>query len=734
MRFSQTTSQLLYAASIFSGAFLLFWVQPLFARFALPLLGGSPSVWTTSVLFFQGILLAGYLYVHLSTSWLAGRSQYRLHLMLLLASFAVLPIAIPDSWVPVLHAPVTTYLGLMSITVGLPFFVVATTAPLLQVWFHRALPSRSPYHLYAASNAGGLIALVAYPILLETTLGARLQSQVWTACYVLLVVAIAVLGRAANPSVAIESRPAETLSASATPTTRRQHARWFLFAFVPSALLLAVTAHISTDVAATPLLWVLPLALYLLTFVLAFAERQWLKLKWMLALEVWVFIGLGVYFSTHILLIAFALHLLALFVICMVCHQMLAASRPPPDALTRFYLWLSAGGFAGGVFAALIAPQVFNSVLEYPLLLCVAAFLRPNLDHEPAHSWRADVLLPAIIAVAIIVPALIEAWVLRDVQTEPAWVYLGLISLALFAFRTRRIRFGICFSIWLLLAPLFTVSLQPTLLKARSFFGVYTVENDTVMPIRLLFHGTTIHGAQPLNPGSELDQLTYYSPHGPMGQFFRAFADEKPEARVVAVGLGTGTIACHIAPDMSLVLVEIDPLVVEIASDPRNFGYLQACADHIEVVVDDGRLAIAGLADDSVDAIVLDAFSSDAIPVHLLTLEAIELYFQKLTVDGYLLVHTSNRFVDLNPVLREAGRQLGIEVAFQDHDPNTEATSGGAFESSWVMLYRARPDGRTPQSIANDRWWARDEIERIRPWTDDYADVFSRLVWKHMLR
>jgi hypothetical protein len=729
---------LAFSLVIFLGAFLLFWVQPLFTKLALPLLGGAPSVWTTSVLFFQAVLLLGYFYVHLSSKFWTGKGQLIVHSVLLLLAFYFLPLEIPKNWVPGVDTPVLDYLLLMTASVGLPFFVVSTTAPLLQRWYFQTNSSGSenPYHLYAASNAGGLLALLSFPILIEPSIGLVHQSVSWMIGLIGLAIfsislRIYSIARTAKKShmVKVNFQTEERLFSN--QITWRQRLSWVSLTFVPSALLLAVTLHLSTDIAATPFLWVIPLALYLTSFIIAFARRKLISHSLALNLQVWFLIGLAIYFSIDEVAWLLLLHLGGLFVTSVVCHQKLADESPDPRDLTEFYMWISVGGFFGGVFSALIAPAIFNSVLEYPLLIILASFLRPKaiLARKSDHTF--DVVFPLMLLGFFFVPELFHV-LSFDVD---GWMfeifYYGVIAFTLYSFRNRNIRFALGLCVVVGVSQIFSMLSVPTEFAGRSFFGVYTVEQDPYQRVKLLYHGTTVHGAQPTLKGYEKEPLTYYSVIGPLGQYFHYLKNTKPEAKISAVGLGIGTLACHLSPGMELNFIEIDPMVVDIATDNNLFSYLDECGNNIEITIGDGRIKLSEYPDRSLDVIVMDAFSSDAIPIHLMTKEAIQMYSQKLTKDGHLLLHISNRFIDLRPVIGQLIKELNLYGLIQEHTPPKKYMDRGVYESSWVVIGKTR-DSLNPLVLSN-RWQTYESGGNVKVWTDDYSDVFSYVIWPKLL-
>jgi hypothetical protein len=506
----------------------------------------------------------------------------------------------------------------------------------------------------------------------------------------------------------------------------RLRLRWLALAAVPSALLLAVTAHITTDLAAVPLLWVIPLALYLLTFVLTFARRPWLAHGWMVRAQPFLLIPLALLFSGNLAFwLALPLHLGAFFVSAMVCHGELARTRPAAAHLTEFYLWLAAGGMLGGMLAALVAPLLFEGVWEYPLALAAACLLRPRLASGPGRR-ALDLLLPLAVLTLVLLQARWRALGLPDLG--PTAVLLVPAALLLYAMATRPLRLGLGMAA-ALAATLFARDGGEIALRARSFFGVYTVKQDPA-GFHVLVHGTTIHGAQQVDPARRREPLTYYLADGPLGQLF-ASQIGRAARTVGAVGLGVGTVACYRRPGQRWTFYEIDPLIERIARDPSLFHYLADCAPEVAVVLGDARLSLQAAPAGSFDLLILDAFSSDAIPVHLLTVEALALYLDKLAAGGVIALHISNRNLDLAPVVAALVRAAGAVAWQQTHRPAAPpGVAAPAYRnlSSWIVIAR-QPEDLAP--LAADARWSRLEGGAgERPWSDGFSDIVGALRWR----
>ncbi|MFQ5958056.1 MAG: spermidine synthase [Alphaproteobacteria bacterium] len=723
----------LYAATLFLSALLLFSVQPMFTKMVLPLLGGSPGVWNTAMVFFQAALLAGYAYAHVTTRLFGLRRQTWLHLGVLAVAFAVLPVTVAAGWTPPTEAaPIAWLIALFTVSVGLPFFAVSATAPLLQKWFadtdHSA--ARDPYFLYGASNLGSILALLGYPVIVEPLLSGRAQSLAWSWGYGLLVVLIAAcaLSLRRNGDVGAEDRAAGARAEDAVDWRRRLH--WLALAFAPSSLLLAVTAHITADVAAAPLLWVIPLTLYLLTFVLIFSRRPLLRHAWMVKLQPFVVLPLALFFPWNLTIwVVLPLHVLAFFVTAMVCHGELARRRPATSHLTEFYLWMSIGGVLGGVFNALIAPSVFDAVYEYPIAIALACLLRPRLDGGGGGRFArwTDLVAPALI-LAIVVPTLGRGLRPSDIGLAATVLLYVTIGLLMYGCRLRPLRFGLAMAAVLAATAVMPGALD-VLARERSFFGVYRVKSDEGGRFNVLVNGTTVHGAQNTDPALRREPLTYYHRGGPLGQLFAALDGTRALARVGAVGLGTGAAACYRKPGESWTFYEIDPTVARLARDTRFFHYLADCAPEAEVVFGDARLSLARAPDRHFDLLILDAFSSDAIPAHLLTREALALYMAKLAPGGIVMFHISNRNLELAPVLENLIADAGLAGRIQRDRRDADDENGETYKrhSTWVAI------ARKPEDLAmlegDSRWQQVAPHPGAGVWTDDFSNIFGALKW-----
>ncbi len=777
----------LYAIAIFVSAALLFAVQPIVGRLVVPHLGGSPAVWNTCMVFFQAALLAGYLYAHIVSQRLSRTAQLGLHAIVLIAAGLTLPIALRTlGAVPTDRSPVLWLIGTLVLSVGAPFLVLATTGPLLQRWFASTdhPGARDPYFLYAASNAGSFVALLGYPLAVEPALKLREQTAAWSVAFwlfAILAIGCGVLGltrgRAAGPQAA-GTAPAPGRSADPIPlVTPVNRLRWVLLAAVPSSLMLAVTQYFTTDIASIPLLWVVPLAIYLLTYILAFSKRQILPARSVARIVPIIAVGLTLTFlieARRPASVLIALHLLGLFFMALLCHQRLAESRPPAARLTEFYLLLAVGGVLGGAFNSLVAPFLFDAVVEYPLGVVATCLFLPA--RAPARGRVRDRIL--LVALAGVGTAAYVAGVrvgFADALNRAPQAMLGLLFgvplLGVYLLARWPARFAAALAVLLGMAVFYPVSIGRVLYTERTFFGVYRVAVSDTRDRIQLFHGTTIHGSQSYQRVSATGVLkpqTYYHPTGPIGRVFEAYREGPRLARVGLLGLGVGSLAAYARPGDRFTFFEIDPEVVRIAQKSRYFGFLSAAAGRYDVTLGDGRRSLERVPDGEFGLLVLDAFSSDAIPTHLITREAVELYRHKVAPDGLIAFHISNRYLDLRPVLAGIAHELGL-VAYVCNDdfpgpqdraiirlgqqlerrqnegaPREELEAiaeqinaimgevvqlrNEAKESSlWVVLTGA-PANFEP--LAHRPEWVRLEHHAEDPhWTDDYSNILGVFRW-----
>lgn len=730
----------LFGAVAFVSALLLFLVQPMAGKMILPRFGGTPAVWNTCLVFFQALLLVGYAYTHLACSLLRAKQQVVLHVAVLLTPLIVLPIAFSDTAVPPTQTDPTGWLLMqLLLSVGLPFFAVATTSPLIQMWLHQTdLPgARDPYFLYSISNAGSLAALLGYPILVEPWLPLDQQSFWWSVLYVMLVFMIAGSAlpvwrsslRSATLDAKDESRDEQEIQAISG--LRRAH--WVALALVPSSLMMGVTTHITTDLAAVPLLWVLPLSIYLLTFIFTFARKPVIPHEWILRL-----------FHVSILPLAFMVYarffdrewvaipvqLCGFFVIAMMCHGELARSRPNAKFLTEFYLWVSVGGLLGGCINALAAPVIFNSVIEYPLMLVAACMIAPPLGtaiNQP-RIVIGDLWWPCLVAViAACLIALMDSVRLPS-QIEIV-IKIGIPATICLCFRKRPLRFAVGFAVILMASAYHASQRQGRQIFAdRGFFGVNRVTIDSTNHFHQLINGRTVHGRQIFIPDPINEPLSYYHTSGPLGDIFRSFESSSPNRPLAVVGLGIGATACYVAPEQSVTFFEIDPSVRDIAQDEDLFTHLRDCGGEYEIVMGDARIQLSRVANDSFGMIVIDAFSSDSIPTHLITREAVEMYMSKLHDDGLLVLHISNKYLRLQPLLASLARELELTaISRRDGISDDPERVRGKSSSHYVVLARRESDLGALTKDPN--WRSLRGESSVRIWTDDYSNLLSLFAW-----
>jgi hypothetical protein len=726
----------LFAATLFLTSGLLFAVEPLVAKGLLPALGGGAVVWTTSVAFFQVALVVGYLYAHLLSARLPARRGAVVHVALLAAIAWLFPLGPLGSWAPPPGHQALWLFARLTVTVGPPFVLLAATAPLLQAWLASTGHghARDPYFLYAASNTGSLVALCAYPVVIEPLVGLARQRHLWSGG---LGLAVAFVGACAistarqlSPAAARAPLPPAEPPRDAGDAGRprwRERVRWLVLAVVPSSLLLSVTTYVTTDILALPLLWVIPLALYLVTFILAFSRRQLLSPRRMLWLQPLLLVPLAAeMFVTTAggALVLIPVHLATFFVTALCCHQTLAQSRPTAARSTEFYLWIAFGGALGGLFNVFLAPVLFRSVVEYPLGFVAAALLRPAPAADGPGQRRRDLALPLTLA-ALLIGGI---WVLRRAaggmspraESVALAVLLAGAGCAVYAFRGRPRRFGLGLAAMMASGTLYVQGAAHLVLEARSFYAVHKVVQIGPSMLKLA-NGNTMHGAQDLTPARRGEPLTYYSRGGPIGDVMKALAGEPRRRRVGLIGLGVGTLAAYVAPDEHWTFFEIDPAIVDIARDRGLFTYLRDARGQVDVVLGDGRLSLAGVPDGTFGLLVLDAFSSDAVPAHLLTREALAVYTRKLAPGGLLAFHLSNEYLALVPVVAGAAAAEGLVGLTRLGGVTPAESAAGICSSAWVVLARAAPD---LEVLSHDARW-RPLPRGGQGWSDDASSLWS---------
>lgn len=670
----------LFACTIFLSAFLLFQVQPMIGKMILPWFGGSAAVWSTCMLFFQLVLFLGYLYAHLLTRYLKPRQQSICHIGLLLASLALLPIAPGGMWKPDGgDDPTLLIAGLMTACIGLPYFLLSSTGPLVQAWFAREKAGTVPYRLFALSNFGSMLGLLSYPLLFEPWLPLPSMAGVWSIAYGCFVLAC---GALAARYLRGQAAPA-IVRADGPPPRRGLYAWWLMLAALPAVLLMGITSHLTQDIAPVPMLWVLPLVIYLATFILCFEGRGWYRRGWTMPLMIVTVLGMFIFAakpqlgSDHMPAVVL-LFSVGLFACCMVCHGELSKIKPSTGYLTSYYLMISAGGALGGIFVALVAPRVFDD--HYELVMALFAVLviawlliyRDPVTADHAASYRRPWRKSASVAVAVVA----------------VFIGLRLASMDIYDH------------------------------KWRNFYGIVKVReggsgNDR---IRLMLHGTILHGFQFLDPARQRVATTYYGQQSGVGQAFQA-TQHRATRRVGVVGLGTGTIATYCRPGDQYRFYEINPVVINAAQ--TKFNYLSACPG-ASMAEGDARLTLEREAANGYDVLVVDAFSSDAIPVHLLTREAFALYFKHLKPGGILAVHTTNKHLDLEPVVRMAADRYGKETLNIASPSNIDI---GIYRTTWVLV--AAPGPGSPLASLRRLGRPANAGPTLKPWTDDYSSIID---------
>lgn len=723
----------LFVATVVSGSFLLFVTQPLVARMALPRVGGAPAVWNSAMLVYQALLLGGYAYAHY-LGQLRPRLQAGLHLALFALAALWLPIGLIDAVPPGDRSTAFWVPWFLIASIGPLFFIISAQAPLMQRWYALETRRGEPWALYAASNLGSFAGLISYPLIVEPLLTLKQQSQLWTGGYALLV-ALVVGCALTIPAHVVEKKP-ERLS---PPAGTKRVLHWIVLAAVPSGLMLSTTTHLTTDIVAIPLLWVVPLALYLLSFVVAFANRRGTTefITQLSPLIILIAGGLAFADGSQRPIFSATLGLSLLFVIAVTLHGALYRLRPEPDRLTGFYLSMALGGVIGGALVAIAAPLVFDWAYEHPLLILAAAFLLP-LDNYFAFIERIwarpkarGVLTLAIPSVVLLLSLAGDRKVWPDV---PDWANVAapaLIGLIAVFSIGRRSAYAACLvALMLSYGGWSTLKLSLEDVRTRSYFGIYTVSTRPGGSARVLTHGTTVHGVQSLRPGMEIQPTSYYTTMSGVGlALAHAQPLYGPAARIGVIGLGTGTLACYRMPGQSWTFFEIDPAIVRIARDPKRFTFLARCAPDARILLGDARLTLAQQPPQSFDMIAVDAFSSDAVPMHLLTREALEVYGRALQPKGMLLMHISNRYLDLEPVLDAGARAGGWHARIRRYSPElTERLVEESHPSVWVALSRD-PEalGRMAEMTDPEGWQALERRPGFAGWTDDYASILPLL-------
>ncbi|MDB4944842.1 MAG: hypothetical protein JWP97_4376 [Labilithrix sp.] len=750
-----------FAVTLFVSATLLFTCQPMVGRMIVPLLGGAPAVWILCSLCFQALVLGGYFYAHVVGSRFAVRTQVLLQLVLIAAAFLVLPISVDEALLQSLTER-SRSLGLLATllrAVGLPFFVLSTTSPLLQRWYAE-LGETDPYHLYAASNAGSMVALLGYPFLIEPFVALRQQSRLLSvafAGYTILVVVCAVSALRRKHPPAVEAAPApagltisedigaEDPPASASGTDRvvfaenrsvwRDRLVWLMLAFVPSSLLMGATEFITADLASVPLLWVVPLALYLASFIVVFAKRQVVSQESASRALALIAAIVAVSKVAELPGPAWAivlLHLVFLFVASVVCHRAFAVRRPHHTRLTEFYLVMSIGGVLGGAFNGLVAPVLFNDLLEYPIAIALALLARIAVDKVDAKStWQRDVACGLGLAAVTFALVKVQDRFPANLKLALLWMYVAPVLFA-FMWSRRPVRYAVAIGGILLVSTAHGGLTGNTIYRTRDFFGVLKVRRDPGNEYLLLLSGSTLHGAQSLDPAKQHLPLTYYYPTGPAGDVLGPLPDASnpgpPSSRRVGViGLGVGSLAAYARPSEAWTFFELNPSDVDIAQ--QRFSYLSGmpAGSTVAMEVGDARLRLREGASQRFDVLVLDAFSSDAIPVHLMTREALVIYRRALAPGGILMAHISNRHVLLEPILAALANDAHLlAIGREELNVPVEELRQQKAGSHWVCLGDSQ-EALDRVAATNPGWKKLVAPTSQKVWTDDFANVLAAM-------
>jgi SAM-dependent methyltransferase len=744
----QKSGHIGFVITILTGSFLLFLVQPMVARMALPKLGGAPAVWNSAMLVYQALLLAGYAYAH-RLSKEAPKRQAAIHLVVLLAAAIWLPIGLAAIAIPADGSPIFWVPWLLVASIGPLFFAVAAQAPLMQRWFGLAGNKGEPYALYAASNIGSFAGLIAYPLLVEPFMPIIEQTWLWSGLYALLFLLVATcsikIWRARNQVV----EQAATDTGQRTIIDWKTRAYWIALAAVPSGLMLSTTAHLTTDLIAMPLLWVIPLGLYLLSFSVAFADNRLLanvfskvapSIVLLAGATAFAFFGNAVVYS----LIS---TVLLLFSVAVALHTEMYRTRPDASQLTDFYLMMSIGGVIGGLFCAIVAPLIFDWTWEHPILIFAAALLLPQFrlirlsgdeDAGEESPVRATVML-GIIALAVgigsgIMDPVGNGWAKMAVTAV-------MIGVGVFAIGNRLGYALVVAGIMMANGGYFNLMQSASDVRWRSYFGTYTVNTDSNGKFRWLLHGTTLHGIQNLTKPTL--PISYYGQHSGVGLAFgKAEALYGTSASIGVVGLGSGTLACYAKPGQTWHFFEIDPLMVDIAKQKKIFSFMDRCAPKSPVHLGDARLTLAQQPAQSLDLLAIDAFSSDSIPLHLLTKEAFDVYRRVLKPNGLLVVHISNRHVDLKPVLAAEAKAGKWMLAQRNDNPPDGDNESGERSSKWIAMSSdsamlAKLTGPLVQKASKtykpEEWVMLEPSDKAKRWTDNYASVLPHLsIWENI--
>ncbi|MFK7770316.1 MAG: hypothetical protein AB8B55_24105 [Mariniblastus sp.] len=762
---------IVFSLTLLVSSFLLFLVQPMIGRMLLPSLGGTPAVWNGCVLFFQAILLAGYAWAHYGPPRLGMRNHLFVHLGLLAIVCFLLPMQLVEDWaVPVNSNPMGWLIGQLAICVGLPFFVISSSAPLLQRWFSASGKDGNtdePWFLYAISNTGSLVALISYPFLFERYMGLTSQGWFWTGGFMLLAIMFICCACYTLRNAGSKLLDRAETQKQAVPLVWKKRLLYIVLAAIPSSLMLGVTTVVSTDVGSFPLMWSIPLALYLLTFVFVFAKRTLISHN----LLIRVLPGLLLLMPLIALMdpgqnpiVMISIHFTMFFAVAMVCHGELSRLRPPVNQLTEFYLMMSIGGVLGGAINSLVAPFLFNGILEYPLMLIAACLVLPSRKSLPSNenteqntadnsvrwNWESITQIVGIRPILVAV-TLGFSWILVESMELPTLARIvigyGIPAVICLGMVEAPKRFAIGYAMLALACPSI-MDIRDVISKQRGFFGVNEVALIEEGKFRVLVNGRTLHGMQRTDQTTDPDPLTYYHEEGPIGDVFRLFGSEK--TKIAAVGLGVGSLAAYATADQEFDFFEIDPVVCQIANDQRYFTYLSSAANKgadIEIILGDARIqldsirknftapktespfrSVAHRDSNKYELMVMDAFGSDAVPLHLITSEAVQLYLDLLEEDGLLVFHVSSKFIDFSPIGAGIAEHFGLASAIRvDRPTGDQVKETGRNPSIYMVM--SRDQKLIDSFFSSGTGWQEIKAERKLLWTDEHANVLDVMKW-----
>ncbi len=736
----------IFTATIFLSATLLFSVQPMFTKLILPLLGGASNVWNTAMVFFQAMLLGGYIYAHLVSKYLPVKAQIAVHACVTMSGFLFLPLAVPaDIILPDSGMPTLWLLGLFGVTVGLPFFALSANAPLLQRWFsltdHR--DADDPYFLYSASNAASLIILCAYPFIIEPNTRLGGQTFSWAVGYAALLVMLLFTAFAFSRRLAPVTKTIDVVDTAFKRAGWKQKAFWIFLAFLPSSLMLGVTSYMTNNIASTPFLWIMPLALYLLTFVIVFARKPIVTAQGLSKLFPWVVVAgflliapnfpidvMGHQFNTSPPpIVQIPLLMLVYFLIALYCHAILVEKRPAASGLTEFYILMSFGGVLGGIFNALIAPVIFNAVYEFILVLALVIFLRPTGIEMPKAGEKPWTLLFIGLGAA----AFNAAIMLISGTQLPLIIFLSVAIIAISCMRfeiNKFVKIGMFASLGLV-AIVFDLFGSESLYKDRSFYSLLSVrsyETDNDGPVHMFVHGDTSHNYQLRDPALQKVPTSYYLEGGSIHVSIEALRkDLGGTIDVAVVGLGAGAMVCFEQPGDKWMYFEIDPAVVDLARNPKYFSYIDSCAPNADIRIGDARQKLNDVPEKALDMIVIDAFSSNSIPAHLVTREALALYQSRMTAEGLVFFHTSNKMLDVTSVVARLAEDAGLTARYIDLDefPGNPYAEYGSRATGILMGPEAVMQRVTS---GDDRFTNWTSSRHVKVWTDDYSSIMGTLL------